>query len=451
MKQLSFSDIASQNETQSNNHPPIPKPQVENPSAPKDRPYTVSELNSLVRNQLEDSFKSVWLKGEVSNFTHHSSGHFYFSLKDQSAELRAVMFKSSTAKLKFKPQNGIELLVRGRVTLYPARGSTQIVCTHMEPAGHGALQMAFEQLKNKLQHEGLFDRAHPLPLLPHRIAIISSPTGAAIQDVLNVLKRRNPLVPIILIPSRVQGEQAVPDLLQAIERAHQLDDVDVLLVTRGGGSIEDLWCFNDERVARALANSPKVVVSAIGHEIDFTICDFVADRRAPTPSAAAEILVVERQALLQHIEALRERQHLRLQHALSLVQQLLHGWSARLHAHKPLRRVHDLMQRHDELAQRLKRSTVRCVNAHQQQLKLLQEALGERARQHLKSGQLSWQSFNARLGDLNPTRVLQRGFSVVTKGGRVLRDAEALKPADNIEVQLARGQFTAHVIRIVKA
>ena len=318
----------------------------------------------------------------------------------------------------------------------------------MVPCGEGALQQAFEQLKTRLQKEALFERKRPLPRFPRRIAVISSPTGAAIQDVLKVLKRRNPMVPVVLIPSRVQGEAAAEDLLQAIERAHGLSDVDVLLVTRGGGSIEDLWCFNDERVARALAASPKIVVSAVGHEIDYTICDFVADHRAPTPSAAAEIVVPDGEHLVQSVAQLQSALQSRLRYLFAGWKQQEHNLQKRLNAYKPLRRVQDFMQRRDELAQSLERGVVRHLKSERQQLEGLHVRLQQGAQQGLLGFQSTWQQFNSRLSVLNPARVLQRGFSVVQREGRVVTSAQQLKPGENIAVRFARGHLAARVTQV---
>jgi exodeoxyribonuclease VII large subunit len=254
---------------------------------------SVSDLNRYIKELLEGQFATIWLKAEISNFKAHTSGHFYFSLKDSRAQISAVMFRGYNGQLRFRPEDGMEVLVRGKITVYEPRGNYQIFCEMMEPVGAGALQKAFEQLKAKLQKEGLFDEARkrPLPALPRHIAIVTSPTGAAIRDMLNVLGRRFKGAHVTVIPCKVQGDAAPGEIVEAIKLAQKLKDVDVMIVGRGGGSIEDLWAFNDERVARAIAAARVPVISAVGHEIDFTIADFVADLRAPTPSAAAELVV----------------------------------------------------------------------------------------------------------------------------------------------------------------
>ena len=255
--------------------------------------FTVSELTRGIRSILEQAFDTVWVEGEISNYVLAQSGHAYFSLKDETSQVRCVFFKGNRIRVKFDPEDGDQVLLFGRVNVYEPRGEYQIVVEAMEPRGLGALQKAFEQLKAKLEKEGLFDEAHKqaLPEFPWKIGIVTSPTGAAIRDLLNVLHRRNPRVSVVLAPAKVQGEGAAEEIAQAIRDLNTLEELDVLIVGRGGGSIEDLWAFNEEVVARAIHESKLPVVSAVGHEIDFTISDFVADLRAPTPSAAAELVV----------------------------------------------------------------------------------------------------------------------------------------------------------------
>ena len=253
--------------------------------------YSVEQLNITIRQTLEGQLGIVWLQAEISNFKPHSSGHFYFSLKDSKAQISAIMFRGSNSKLKFKPHDGLEVIVRGKITVYEPRGTYQIVCDSMEPVGAGALQKQFEQLKEKLKQEGLFDplQKKVLPAFPKSIAVVTSPTGAAIQDILNIMSRRAPHVSVTVVPAIVQGAAAAPQICEAFRKAMLLKP-DVIIIGRGGGSIEDMWCFNDETLARLIASCDIPVISAVGHEIDFTICDFVADLRAPTPSAAAELV-----------------------------------------------------------------------------------------------------------------------------------------------------------------
>ena len=265
-----------------------------NPSTESDNVtvYSVEQLNRQIRQLIEGNLGTVWVRGELSNFKAHSSGHFYFSLKDAKSQLTAVMFRGHNSRLKFKPHDGLEVIVRGKVTVYEPRGNYQIVAEMMEPVGAGALQKAYEQLREKLKAEGLFDpkTKRPLPSLPKHVALVTSPTGAAIRDMLNILKRRNPMIEITLVPTNVQGATAAPQICEALKKAYRLPDLDAVIVGRGGGSIEDLWAFNDEALARVIKQSPVPIISAVGHEIDFTIADFVADLFAPTPSASAELV-----------------------------------------------------------------------------------------------------------------------------------------------------------------
>jgi exodeoxyribonuclease VII large subunit len=271
--------------------------------------YTVSDLTTEIRTVLEDSFAGVWVEGELSNFRHHSSGHMYFTLKDQESQIRAVMFRQQNRQLKFRPQDGLAILMYGEISVYEPRGEYQIVGEYMEPRGIGALQLAFEQLKERLQAEGLFDdsRKRPIPMLPGRIGVITSPTGAAIRDILQVLRRRFAGVDVLIYPVTVQGDQAAPEIVEAIRELNRRGGLDVLIVARGGGSIEDLWAFNEEVVARAIAASKIPVISAVGHQVDYTIADFVADLRAPTPSAAAELVVSKTDELAQRLDDLQAR------------------------------------------------------------------------------------------------------------------------------------------------
>ncbi|MGH9748339.1 MAG: exodeoxyribonuclease VII large subunit, partial [Candidatus Polarisedimenticolia bacterium] len=280
-------------------------------NAPReDRPIlSVSELNALVRGMLEEAFPSVWVEGEISNLRTYPSGHTYFTLKDENAQVSAVLFRGAAAALRFRPEDGLRVVVRGRVSLYETRGSFQVVVDAIEPAGLGALQLAFEQLKARLQGEGLFEaaRKRPLPMLPRRIGVVASLAGAALHDVLKVLRRRFAGLGVVIAPSRVQGEGAAREIAAAIADLNRLGGIDVLILARGGGSLEDLWAFNEEAVARAIAASRVPVVSAIGHEVDVTIADLVADLRAPTPSAAAEMVVRSRAELAATVAALRAR------------------------------------------------------------------------------------------------------------------------------------------------
>lgn len=387
---------------------------------------TVSELNKSIREILEGTFSLLWIKGEISNFKAHTSGHFYFSLKDSKAQVNAVMFRGFNTQLRFRPEDGMEVLVRGKVTVYEPRGNYQIFCELMEPVGAGALQKAFEQLKAKLQKEGLFDEARkrPLPALPKHIAIVTSPTGAAIRDMLNVLGRRFKGVNITVIPCKVQGDQAPGEIVAAIQQANRLQDLDVMIVGRGGGSIEDLWAFNDERVARAIASTRVPVISAVGHEIDFTIADFVADLRAPTPSAAAELVVKNAADLSERVRGLARSLKMALLTRLNQSRQQVFQLSRRLV--DPKRRIQDASQRCDELLQRLELAIRRMI---------------ERKSDHLARNV-------AVLDSLSPLKVLDRGYSMVVSGQEVVTDAKRLKVGQVVTVRMGRGSIEAEVKKI---
>jgi len=270
---------------------------------------TVTELTHQIKKHLEEGFEEIWIEGEISNFRSPSSGHYYFTLKDDKSQIKAVVFRFMGRYLKFKPQDGLLVICRGRINVYEPRGEYQLILDYMEPKGIGALQLAFEQLKEKLQKEGLFDPEHkkPLPLLPQKIGMVTSPTGAAVRDLLNVIGRRFPNMEILINPVKVQGEGAAQEIASAIEELNCLPGIDVIIVARGGGSLEDLWAFNEEIVARAIYHSSIPIISAVGHEIDFTIADFVADVRAPTPSAAGELVVRDKVELTNLVESLSSR------------------------------------------------------------------------------------------------------------------------------------------------
>lgn len=433
------------------------------------RVLTVSELNRSIRDLLEGEFPLLWLKGEISNFKAHTSGHFYFSLKDEKAQINAVMFRGFNSQLRFKPEDGMEVLVRGKVTVYEPRGNYQIFCETMEPVGAGALQKAFEQLKAKLQAEGLFDpsRKRPIPRLPRHIAIVTSPTGAAIRDILNILGRRFKAVQITLVPCKVQGDQAPAEIIQAIELASRLSDVDVMIVGRGGGSIEDLWAFNDEGVARAIAASRVPVISAVGHEIDFTIADFVADLRAPTPSAAAELVVKDAADLMDRIGSLkRSLNFLTLRH-LNALREKSHQIGKRLV--DPQRRIQDASMRCDELTQRLEAAVMRLLNDRRLRVELLRNRMGtplgqiEKEKEvlvgwaaRLRTGMANillrkrerMELQMAVLDSLSPLKVLDRGYSMVMVEGKIVTHARDLSVGTNVHVRMCEGSFKAQVTQV---
>lgn len=436
------------------------------PKAAEPKILSVSDVNKAVRGTLESTYRLLWVKGELSNFKAHTSGHFYFSLKDSKAQISAVMFRGFNQSLKFKPHDGLEVIVRGKITVYEPRGNYQLFCELMEPVGAGALQLAFDQLKKKLEKEGLFDPAkkRPLPTLPRHVAVVTSPTGAAIRDILNVLGRRFRGLRVTVVPALVQGEGAPASVVAGIELAQKLQDVDVMIVGRGGGSIEDLWAFNDERVARAIAKCRVPVISAVGHEIDFTISDFVADLRAPTPSAAAE-LVCKNAAELQERITLQQNRLLRcFQHSIQIFRHRVVGSAKRLV--DPKRRLQDLTMRCDELTQRLEMGVSRFIERRRQTLQLAASTLPspqdtiERLEQdvamlrtrleghlwrRLEAQQALWRRLSSLLDAVSPLKVLERGYSITRKNGAVVRAADQLTKGDQVEIALNRGKATAKI------
>lgn len=409
---------------------------------------TVSELNRNIRDILEGRFPLLWLKGEISNFKAHTSGHFYFSLKDAKAQISAVMFRGFNSQLKFRPEDGMEVVVRGKITVYEPRGNYQIFCELMEPVGAGALQKAFEQLKAKLQKEGLFDaaRKRPLPALPRHIVIVTSPTGAAIRDMLNVLGRRFRGAQITVIPCKVQGDQAPREICQAIALANRLTDVDVMIVGRGGGSIEDLWAFNDEAVARAIAGARVPVISAVGHEVDFTIADFVADLRAPTPSAAAELVVKNASDLKERVQAFTRSLRVSILRTLNANQQSVVALTKRLV--DPQRRIQDASLRCDELMQRIQNSMFRGLDQRRLMMEPIKLRLKSDMRNLLAKKRERLEIKMAVMDSLSPLRVLDRGYSMVTLKGRVVSHATDVQPNDEIRVRFASGAVEARVTKV---
>jgi exodeoxyribonuclease VII large subunit len=460
---------------------PIPPPELKSPEAKPLEPkpteakatetkiLTVSDVNRAIKSTLETGFKLIWLKGEISNFKAHTSGHFYFSLKDSKAQISAVMFRGFNQGLRFKPHDGLEVIVRGKITVYEPRGNYQIFCEMMEPVGAGALQMAYEQLKKKLQLEGLFDatRKRAIPALPKHVAVVTSPTGAAIRDILNILGRRFAGLRVTVVPALVQGEGAPASVCAAMALAQQMPDVDVMIVGRGGGSIEDMWAFNDERVARAISSARIPVISAVGHEIDFTIADFVADLRAPTPSAAAELVVKNAGEISERIEIFHQRLLRGWQNQTKHARQQLDGFTRRLV--DPKRRLQDLALRCDELNQRLEAAVNRHVERLrqsvalwtsrlpsprevllrlEQQVDMMQTRLQAhwmRSHEHKRS---EWARLSAVLDSLSPLRVVERGFSITKVGSTVVKSAEQLRVGDDLEVTFAKGKALARVEKL---
>jgi len=431
---------------------------------------TVSQLTAEIKTLLERNFEHLWVEGEVSNLRLPGSGHLYFTLKDESAQIRAVMFRMQNRLLKFKPGDGLQVVGYGRLTVYEPRGEYQIVLDYLEPKGLGALQLAFEQLKEKLSREGLFDpaRKKPLPPLPQKIGIVTSPTGAAIRDILQIIDRRFANVHILLYPVRVQGVGAAQEIARAIDELGQWPGLDVMIVGRGGGSLEDLWAFNEEPVARAIHRSPVPVVSAVGHEIDFTIADFVADLRAPTPSAAAELVVRNKVELVQTLESLARRLSQTVRMKLESRQERLSSLVYRLT--DPRKRVSDQRLRLDDLSSRLATSIQQSLGRRIDRFRMKVESLtllhpGKRVtdyshrlsqlhRRLAVVGRSSIRFYRqrvevaaGRLQSLSPLAVLERGYGIarLLPSREIIRDASRLKADDRVNVKVHRGEFVARV------
>jgi exodeoxyribonuclease VII large subunit len=431
---------------------------------------TVSELTQEIKNIFEEEFPDIWVEGEVSNLRIPPSGHIYFTLKDDFCQIRAVLFKMQARVLRFVPKDGLQVICRGRVGLYEKRGDYQLILETIEPKGIGALQLAFLQLKERLEKEGLFDTAHkkPIPMVPKKIGIITSPTGAVIQDMLHILERRFENLHILLYPVRVQGEGASSEIAEGIKYFNQLTDVDVIIVGRGGGSLEDLWAFNEEVVARAIYHSKIPIISAIGHETDYTIADFVADLRAPTPSAAAELVVRDKREIgniLNHLRGRLENQMIQMLQGyrtdLSYIRKILK---------EPAKKIEQYFLRMDDLVNRLRVLTSWIFKRREEKRLHLNESLllrnpmqrvknirlsireaNRRLEQNIRySIEIQRQRVGGRLGKLNslsPLSILERGYSVTRKlpSRQVLIDAAYVREDDKVEVKLYRGSLICRV------
>lgn len=437
--------------------------------------YTVSALTEEIRDLLEAHFDFIWVEGEISNFRAPSSGHYYMALKDEQAQIRAVMFRPQTRYLKFTPEDGMKVIARGRIGLYQPRGEYQIILDYLEPLGIGALALAFEQLKKKLAAQGVFDESikKPLPFLPQRVAVITSPTGAAIRDFLKIIHRRFANIEIIIVPVKVQGEEATAEMVQALETVNRKLHVDVIVLTRGGGSLEDLWAFNQEELALAIRASRIPVVSAVGHEIDMTISDLAADLRAPTPSAAAELLVMEKESLIERLKAISGRLESDIKSYLSHLNQRLILLSKGLP--DPRKRLADAWMRLDDNHGRLLRLINLSIKERQRNLaaegralllhspmKIL-ASLGQRIdfqrrtlilviNKRLTENRMALSHLEERLADLNPTSVLKRGYSITRKLPEkvILRDVSGLNRGDHVNVTLAQGELDCQIEKVTR-
>jgi exodeoxyribonuclease VII large subunit len=386
---------------------------------------TISDITRRIKTTLEQSFTNLTLQGEISNFKHHSSGHMYFTLKDEGAQLQAVMWRSRVPGLTFTPQDGMKVVARGNITVYEVRGVYQIDVQQLQPLGVGDLQVAFDKLKQKLLEEGLFrqERKRPLPRFPKRVALVTSPTGAAVRDMLQIMARRCSSMEVVLVPVRVQGEGAAADIAGAIDDCNRFGAMDVIIVGRGGGSLEDLWAFNEEIVARAIYRSAIPVVSAVGHEVDFTIADFVADLRAPTPSAAAELVVPKRDDLVEIVrnisyttgQLVRDRLASDRKHIRSLIGSYAFN--------KPFDKIRQFSQRSDELRNALHRMVTHRVAL------LEQECV----------------SLTKRMDSVHPGKVLERGYAMVMRDDKVVPAAALLRTEDKIVVRFRDGSVPARV------
>ena len=436
------------------------------------RILTVTQLTTAIRSVLESNYQEVWLEGEISNCRLWKTGHLYFTLKDRTAQIRAVMFRSTRRYLRFEPEDGLQVVARGRVSVYEPKGEYQIIAEHLEPHGLGALQLAFDQLRQRLTNEGLFDAEHkrPLPALPRKIGIVTSVDGAALRDIIKVLGRRYPNAHLVISPTRVQGEGAARDIVRAIQRLHGVPSVEVIIVGRGGGSIEDLWAFNDEQLARSIAASPVPIISAVGHETDSTISDYVADVRAPTPSAAAELVVTRHMEILGRIDrvttGLQAAAHAGLERRRVVVHTLetrpgLSSWHARLvlrgrHAGELTHRLTHSMQTGAAVHRR------RCheLRLRLQALDLSRQLVQIRSRLTANCARIARgisdtrrvcgtrvQALAGRLETLSPLGVLARGYAVCWNGERtaIVRDSTTVSPGDAVRVTLHNGELLCEV------
>jgi exodeoxyribonuclease VII large subunit len=440
-------------------------------SAPERKIWSVRDLVTAVRTRVEREYTDIWVEGEISNFRAHDSGHLYFSLKDETSQIRAVMFRSQARLLRFRPENGMHVILRGRVTVFEGRGELQLSAEYLEPKGAGALQIAFEQLKAKLASEGLFDagRKKPVPALPRRIGIVTSPQAAALSDILNILQRRHHTANVLIYPAQVQGDAAPAEVSAGVRYFNRTKSVDVIIVARGGGSAEDLAAFNDEGLARVVAGSQIPLISAVGHETDFTIIDFVADLRAPTPSAAAELVIRSRQEVEDQAESLRLRLARAMRYRLLMARQKLteaaqHGAFARM-----MDAINQRQQRLDDLRFRLERSQLRLLEANRRRwerasaavrhydarrvlagirrdLASHSAALGSSMRTVLLRHRSCLDQLERQLRALSPVAILERGYALIfDTRGKLVKDSAHIETGDEISARLARGSLTARV------
>lgn len=413
--------------------------------------YSVTRLNNEIKNLLDavPGYRNLLVQGEISNYKAHSSGHHYMTLKDEGAAINAVMFRSDAMRLKFRLENGMKVIVRARVSSFPRTGQVQLYISEVIPDGAGALNLAFEQLKRKLQAEGLFDPAHkkPIPACPQRIALVTSPTGAAVRDMIRILGRRWPLAKVTLYPAQVQGQGAAESIARALMLANAIGEADVILCGRGGGSMEDLWAFNEEVVARAIYDSDIPVISAVGHEPDVTIADFVADLRAPTPSGAAELAVPDRAEYALSVRTLDTRLRTAAHKQLQIRRQRLTTLQERLELRTPANYIAEKRLLLDQMADRLCAALPARLTREEQKLTVLRQRLLSAGQGGLHKRRLRFAQTVATLDAISPLRVLARGYAVATKGkrGAVVTDAAALQAGDTLHIRFAKGAANCRV------
>jgi len=433
---------------------------------------TVTALTKYIKRKFEvdPHLQDLWIKGEISNFTFHSRGHMYFTLKDENARIQAVMFAGYNRYLAFKPENGMKVLVRGEISVYEPSGNYQIYVKEMQPEGIGNLYLAYEQLKKRLEEEGLFAHDHkkPIPKFPRYVGVITSPTGAAIRDIITTIRRRYPIVKLILFPTLVQGEHAAPSIVRSIEKANELGCLDVLIVGRGGGSIEELWAFNEESVARAIFSSRVPIISAVGHETDFTIADFVADLRAPTPTGAAELAVPHLTEVLERIGQRRVRLIRAMKEKMAYESERLKRVQKSYVFRNPGKQYEQKEQQLDILMERLQRQATRLIEQkherwmqayvllqkHQpsekvakarEKQQMLAKLLEREIHSILKQKQMAFTSLLSKLHALSPLKIMERGYSLIYKEKQLVKSIHQLQPGDSIKIRLQDGNLDCQV------
>ena len=440
-------------------------------SAPARKVWLVRDLVAAVRTRVEREYSDIWVEGEISNFRAHDSGHLYFTLKDENSQIRAVMFRSQARLLRFRPEDGMQVILRGRVTVFEGRGELQLSAEYLEPKGAGALQVAFEQLKAKLEAEGLFDAARKkaIPALPRCIGVVTSPQGAALRDILNVLRRRHHSASVLIYPAQVQGESAATEVSSGVKHFNRAKTVDVIIIARGGGSAEDLAAFNHEGLARVIANSAIPTISAVGHETDFTIIDFVADLRAPTPSAAAELVIRSRQEIEEQAGALRLRLTRAMRYRLLMARQTLteaaqHGAFARM-----MEGINQRQQRLDDLLYRLEKAERKLIEQHRRKWEQVSAAVRHYDARRVLAGmrrdiasrttaiasavrtlllrrRSRFEQIGHQLKALSPVAILERGYALVfDSSGKLVKDSSQVDIGEEISARLAHGSLTAKI------